>query len=91
MSIYKDKPTGRWRFDFDRYVGGLEAYRALAGAQPVARQQVRGDVVHRPGAEPEKSGDGFGGEHYSGFSLIVMTAIPPCVGKLQRSQSSVKR
>ena len=21
MSIYRDKPTGRWRFDFDRYVG----------------------------------------------------------------------
>ena len=27
MPIYRDKPTGRWRFDFDRYIGGQRVRR----------------------------------------------------------------
>jgi len=27
MSIYRDKPTGRWRFDFDRWIGGARVRR----------------------------------------------------------------
>jgi integrase len=27
MPIYKDKPTGRWRFDFDRYIDGARTRR----------------------------------------------------------------
>lgn len=27
MSIYRDKPTGRWRFDFDHYLGGERVRR----------------------------------------------------------------
>jgi len=27
MSIYRDKPTGRWRFDFDRWIGGTRVRR----------------------------------------------------------------
>lgn len=27
MSIYRDKPTGRWRFDFDHWIGGARVRR----------------------------------------------------------------